>query len=118
MEKLSNPRRPTQEEIAWAIAKILEFSWMDGFPKTETGIECYAKQLLRIVKVVPDVPEETDRGVIVHKGAELEPATDRLLSDLGATFTRFPSPILLRKLWEGYGWMPGDGMEAAVMEVQ
>lgn len=115
----------TEEEVTWAIGKIIAMQHMKGFPANQEGIEAVAKGVLRIAhpylvssRVAGSVPEKNrdnwpdkiNDAVIPQEKLGLVKPVDWLVETCLDTFTFFPSLRQMRAVFTKY-FPAADGQD-------
>jgi hypothetical protein len=109
---------------AWAISRLQELTWMDKFPEERGHLLMIARAFNNIVGPVEEnvVPSGADVDgnplYTTYPGKSRDEMADMLLRNIAETCTRFPAPIVMRRIYECDGkYTPADGRYSAALSV-
>jgi hypothetical protein len=91
----------SEENVNWALQKLSRFSDWPGYPRTNEGLEAYARAFLKIVRGKPLGEIYCDLG-LDPSGLKDAQRTDAewLLDAVYENLEEFPKPIVLRRFYE------------------
>jgi hypothetical protein len=111
----------TDEQIKWAAKRLMELSWMPGFPVEDAHIISLARAYLRIVGPTKGNRYEEDGGkdgngpkIVVVPPKSIEETSEMLHQEILDRCSRFPSPIEMRKIYAEFA-TPADGRRPGEM---
>jgi len=102
-----NEKTPLEKQIEYMEDRLLDLSWMPGYPENDRQFSVLSKHYAEFVSI-----EKKTHG----KLGEVIPA-DWLIDKISKTCARFPAPIQARMIYCKF-FPPEDGLEPGVLKEQ